>query len=73
MAKSNSTTQEKSGYQYQGEVFPLPSLNKNSAFLRLARKLHRQAISMADAEQNQQAFHYRPIHIPANLLHIFTD
>lgn len=71
MANSNSTTQGKSGYQYQGEVFQLSSLTKNSAFLQLARKLHRQAISLADAEQNRQHFHYSPIHIPENMLNYF--
>jgi len=73
MAKSNSTTLEKSGYQYQGAVFPLPSLTKNAAFLRVSSKLHRQAIGMSETEQKQRRFHYRPIHIPANLHHIFID
>jgi len=73
MAKSNSTTLEKSGYQYNGKVFPLPSLTKNAVFLRIASKLHRQTISMSEAEQKQRAFHYRPVHIPANLYHIFID
>lgn len=71
MAKSNSTTQGKSGYQYQGEVFQLSSSTKNPALLKLAAKLHKQAMRMADAEQNQQHFHYSPIHIPENMLNYF--
>ncbi len=73
MAKSNSTTQEKSGYKYQGEVFHLSSLTKNPALLKLAAKLHKQAIRMAEAEQNQQFYFCRPAHIPRNLRHIFNN
>lgn len=73
MDKTNSTTQEKSGYQYQGEVFQISSLTKNPALLKLAAKLHKQAIRMAEAEQNQQFYICRPVHIPRNLRHIFND
>lgn len=71
MGKRNSTTTVHNGYQFSRAATPLSSLTKNSAFLRLASKLHRQAISMADAEHNQQVFLYRKVHIRKNLLHYF--
>ncbi|MDP1541499.1 MAG: hypothetical protein Q8K59_13365 [Nitrosomonas sp.] len=71
MAKVNSTTTVHSGYQFSGAATPLSSLTKNSVLLRLGAKLHKQAIRMAESEENQRFFHYRPVHIPQNLRHIF--
>lgn len=71
MAKIDSTTTVHSGYQFSGKATPLSSLTKNSAFLKLASKLRKQAIRMADVEQRGLLFHYRPVQIPQNLFHIF--
>lgn len=71
MAKIDSTTTVHSGYQFSGKATPLSSLTKNSAFLKLASTLRKQAIRMADVEQRGRLFHYRPVQIPQNLFHIF--
>ncbi|PIQ26984.1 hypothetical protein COW64_09020 [bacterium (Candidatus Blackallbacteria) CG18_big_fil_WC_8_21_14_2_50_49_26] len=71
MAKINSTSTVHNGYQFSGKATPLSSLTKNSDLLRLASKLHKQAIRMAEAEQNKQFYYCRPVHIPQNIRHIF--
>ena len=46
-------------------------VEKQLDIARLGAKLHKQAIRMAESEENQRFFHYRPVHIPQNLRHIF--
>ena len=70
MAKSNSTTTAPRGYQFTGAT-PLNTLTQNTAFLRLASRLHDQAIRMADAQLTGKFFKYKPVPIPQKMLHIF--